>query len=148
MRTERIVRHQLVRDLSGKCRIKAATDIDRRQFLAFARIVSLEFLAFTLDIGLLRVGLRVHRDIFSGSHRHRTGRKPRNSGEQHVAATCMRRCDAKNEACRGYNAVVRAQNGSAEPANACGAMPFSMAFNHTSKGLVKVARAPASLRLP
>jgi len=69
------MRHELIGDFTSERRIKTATDVDRRQFLALTGVVGFEFLAFTLDVRLLCVGLRVHGDILAGRHRHRAGGK-------------------------------------------------------------------------
>jgi hypothetical protein len=53
------MRHELIGDLFRKCRIEAATDVDRLQFLAFAWIVYLEFLPLTLDVCVFGVCLRM-----------------------------------------------------------------------------------------
>jgi hypothetical protein len=73
MCAERVMRHELSGDLFRKRRIKASTDIDRRQFFVLARIVRLEFLVFTLDVCLFGICLRVDGHILAGSHRHGSG---------------------------------------------------------------------------
>jgi len=59
MRLQRVVGHQLVRDLFREHRIQTAADVDCREFLVLALIVSFEFLTFKIEIGCLNVGLGV-----------------------------------------------------------------------------------------
>ena len=57
MRAQGVVGHQLLGDLFRERRIKPASDVDRRQFLVLALVVSFEFLSLKLEVGLFRVCL-------------------------------------------------------------------------------------------
>ena len=57
MRTQRIMRHQLLGNLLGKRGIKAPRDINSRQFPMLAGIVVLDLLALKSQIGLFCVRL-------------------------------------------------------------------------------------------
>jgi hypothetical protein len=57
MCTYGVVRHQLVSDLFGERGVKAATDVDCREFITFAFVVRPEFRVFTCEVGLFGVSL-------------------------------------------------------------------------------------------
>ncbi|MGB6942186.1 MAG: hypothetical protein WBE37_07330 [Bryobacteraceae bacterium] len=59
MRAKRVMSRQLLGDLFGKRRIQPASDINRRQLLVLALVISFELLALNLDFRLFRVCLRV-----------------------------------------------------------------------------------------
>ncbi len=71
--TQRIMCHELVGDLSRQPRFESAPDIDRRQFVAFPRVIRLEFLALALDVRFLGVRLRVNGYVFASRHGHGAG---------------------------------------------------------------------------
>jgi len=57
MRTQRVVSHQLLGDLSCKRGLEAASYVNSGQFRVFADIVRFDLGPLTLDIGVLRVRL-------------------------------------------------------------------------------------------
>jgi len=65
--------HQLVRDLFRERGIQTTADVDCREFLVLTLIVSLEFLAFKIEVGRLNVGLGMDRYVLAGGHGHRPG---------------------------------------------------------------------------
>jgi 4'-phosphopantetheinyl transferase len=126
----RVVRHELLGDLLGEHGVDAATNIDRRQFFALAHIVHPEFRSFTHEIGLLGVRLRMHRDVFTGSHRHSPGHEAGDPCDQYAAAGPMRCRDPEDQTRGRKDTVVRTQYRRPQPADVLRAMPFSMACQH------------------
>ena len=57
-------------------------DVDSGQHSQFAVAIIAQLLAFPPNIRPFGIGLRADRYIFSRSHRHRAGDKPRNAGDQ------------------------------------------------------------------
>jgi len=68
VRLQRIVIHQLVRDLLRERRFQPAANINFRQFPVFALVVGLKFVTFKIEIGLLDVRLRVDGHVLAGGH--------------------------------------------------------------------------------
>ena len=127
MRLQRVVGHQLVRDLFRERRIQPAADVDCREFLVLAFVVSFEFLAFKHQVGLLGVRLGMDRYVLSCGHRHRSGDQPGHSRHHYVAMSRMRRRDAQHQARCGKDSIVRAQYRRAQPAAAFRAVDFLFA---------------------
>jgi hypothetical protein len=60
--------HKLFGDLFGESGFETAADVYRSEFPVLALVVGSEFFALNLEIGLLRVSLRVNRNVFAGGH--------------------------------------------------------------------------------
>ena len=73
--------HQLTRDLTCELRLEPASHVNLGQFLTleFGLVVKVFLLEF--EVGLFRVGLRVHRNIFARRHRQCSGKEPGNAGD-------------------------------------------------------------------
>ena len=125
MRVQRVVGHQLLRNLFCERRFKATTNVDGRQLLVLTYVVGLEFLPLKIEVGLLGIRLRVNRHILAGGHRHRSGNQSGDSRDQHAAVTPVRRGDSEHQARSGEDTVVGAQYGRAQPTDAPYAVPFS-----------------------
>ena len=97
MRTQRIVRHQLRGYRTGKRRIQATCDIDVRQFLVLMRGIGMQLRTLAREVGLLRIGLRTHRHILAGRHRHRAGDQPGNAGSEHRTGLDRRGSDPEQQ---------------------------------------------------
>ena len=67
---------------------------------------------------MLGVGLRAHRDVFTGRHRHGAGHQAGHPRDQHVARRGGGGGDAHDQARRRDDAVVGAQHRRAQPADA------------------------------
>ncbi len=124
MRAERVVRHQLLCDLFRERGIETAAHIDGRQFAVLGSRLGLQFDAFPLEVGLLRVGLRVNRNVFSGGHRHGPGHQPGDRRGEDASVAGMGRRYAGHQTGRRHNAVVGTQHGCAQPADTVGAVAF------------------------
>ena len=122
--------HKLVGYLLCECRIEAAINIDRRQFLMLAYVICFKFRALTFEFRLFSVGLRVDRYVLTGSHRHCPGDQTGYSSDQNVTASPMRSRNAKYEARCRYYAIVRAQYRSTQPADAFGPISFLVRSGH------------------
>ena len=139
MRPQRIVLHERHGHLLREGGIEAALLIDRGEFLVLAFAVGLQFAPFQREGRLLRIGLRAHRHVFPGGHRHGPGHEPCDAGHHHVAARRVGRRHAEHEACGGHDPVVGAQYRGAEPADAAGAMRFPVAQVHAYPSLSVIA---------
>lgn len=124
------MRHELRGDLFRERRLKPTSDVDFRQLLMLTSVVCFEFLAFQLKFGLFRVGLRVHRDVLTCSHRHRSGDQPCDARDQDVVVSAMRSCDSEHEAGRRKDAIVGTQYGRSEPADTRYAVLLFRLYRH------------------
>ena len=113
MGAERILGHQLNRDLARQLRRDAALDVDLRQLLALARDIGAELRALARQLGVLDVGLRADRNVLAGGHRHGAGNEPGDAGDEHVAVGAAGGGDAGDEAGGRQDAVVGAEHGGA-----------------------------------
>ncbi len=127
---ERVVRHELLGHLLRELLIQAPAHVDAHELAVLAGVVGLELLALARQIGLLAVGLRADRDVLAGRHRHRAGHRARDAGRQQAAVTRVGRRDADEQARRRHDAVVGAEHGGPQPADALQSMPFSMPGSH------------------
>ena len=127
MGAEGVVRHELPGHLVGECRIEPALDVDARQLAPLAGRVAQQFGLLAGAVGLLGVGLRMDRDELAGGHRHRPGDQRRHAGQQDRAVVGARDADAEHEARSRHDAVVRAEHGRAQPADAVAKVAFGMA---------------------
>ncbi len=118
MSAERILRHQLRRNFRGEPRIEAAFDVDRCKLPVFGVEVVLEFLAFTREIRVFRVGLRADRDVFTRRHGHRAGHEAGKAGDQDGAAVSTGGGDADYETRCRDDSVVRTKDRRPKPVDA------------------------------
>ena len=125
------MRHQLIGNLPGEHGLEPASDVDGRQFLALPLVVRLQLRAFQLEVGFFGVGLRVHRHVFTRRHRHRSGDQAGDPRHHHVAVRRMGGCHTEHQAGRREDAIVGAQYRRAQPGDASGAVPFSLAYRHS-----------------
>lgn len=126
MGTDGIVRHQLLGDELCEAGLEPPADVDGRQFTPLRERILFEFRPFARQVGTLGVRLGMNRHVLTGSHRHGTGHQPRNAGHQNVAGTRAGGRDAEHEAGGRHDAVVGAQHRGAQPADALGAVAFSV----------------------
>ena len=83
VRAERVVRHELLGDRCARARGSSPRrDVDRRELVVLGRVVGFELRALALEVRLLGVGLRVHRHVLAGRHRHRARDEPRDAGDE------------------------------------------------------------------
>src|SRR5580693_2385843 len=66
---------------------------DAGEHQELAGVVSLEFLAFLCQVGLLGVRLGVDRYVLAGGHRHRSAHQTRHSRHYYIAVSRMRSRD-------------------------------------------------------
>ena len=130
MGAQRIVSHHLGSHLPCQGRLDAAADVDGGELAVFAVAIHAEFVLLALDVGLFRVGLRMHRDVFAGCHRHRAGNQAGHAGEHHGLASGAGGRYADQQAGRRDDAVVRAEYRGAQPAVVVGSMPFVVTPRH------------------
>ena len=126
MRAQGIVRHQLVGDLKRQIVNEPAVPINRGEFLSFGFWLIGQFGGFARDIGALGIGLAADRHIFARRHRQGTGGQPRNPGQQHGGAVGIGGGDADDQAGGRQYAVIGAEHGRAQPADALDEVPFTM----------------------
>ncbi len=137
MRTECIVRGELICDLLRKHTVQPATDIDIDEFVALAMRIGRELVLFEFAFGLLGVRLRTHRHILACGHRQRASDKAGDTCNQHAAARSLGTGYADNEARGRQNAIVGAEHGRTQPADAIVLVALAMA----PRGEVSMPRA-------
>ncbi|MBC7520199.1 MAG: PEP-CTERM sorting domain-containing protein [Sandarakinorhabdus sp.] len=110
--------------------IAKAPHIDRSKFRTLRDRIGGKFGGFAGKIGLLGIGLRADRHIFTGRHRHRPCNKAGDSGQQNIAGLCGGRCNTDNQTGRRNNAVVGAKHGGAQPTYTENQMGFNVQAAH------------------
>jgi len=95
-----------------------------------ARGIGCELELLELEIGMLGVALRAHRNVFARGHRERARDETRNASSQDRRASRIGRGDADDETGRRKNAVVRAEHGRAQPARALRTVRSEMIERH------------------
>jgi hypothetical protein len=113
VRTYRVARHELVGDLFREIGIEAATNVDLGQFFMLTLVVRPELGDLAFDVGLFGVGLGVHRNVLSRSHRHRARDQTGDARNRYITAYPMRRRDPQHEAPGGKDTVIGAEYGRA-----------------------------------
>ena len=127
---ERVVRHQLLRDLGGEVRRQPAFDVDRRQLLPLGLRLRGELAALAREVGLLGVRLRAHRHVLAGGHRQCAGDEPGDARDQQRGPLRRGRRDADHQARDRDDAVVGAEDGGAQPADVVCAVSLAMLAGH------------------
>src|SRR5579872_5499869 len=130
MRTERVVRHELLGNLLGESRIESASDINRRELLMLPLIIGREFRALAREFGPFAVSLGMNGYILACGHRHGSSDEPSDSSDHYVAVSCV--CSRYSEyqaRCRN-DPVVRAQYCRAQPADASYPVSFDDTHRH------------------
>jgi hypothetical protein len=125
VRTYGVASHELVSDLFRESGIQAAINVDFGQFFMLALVVRPEFGDLAFDVGMFGVGLRMHRNVLSRSHRHRASDQTGDPRDQDVAAYPMRGRDAQHEARCGKDAVICPQYRRTQPSCALRTVLFS-----------------------
>ncbi|MNI48892.1 hypothetical protein D3C73_1034800 [compost metagenome] len=126
MGAQRVVGGQLFGDLARQRRLQAAVAVDRGQLVQFAVRVFVQLALFHRQIGILGIGLGLHRHILAGGHRHRAGHGAGHAGGQDRAGRGAAGGHTDHQAGDRDDAVVGTQHGGAQPADAIGAMQFRM----------------------
>ena len=116
-------------DLASKFGVESPRDIDGGQFGMFGFAIGGEFLAFPLEVGIFRIGLGTDGNIFPCGHGHRARDQAGHTGDEHTVAGGFGGGHTEDQAGRGNDAVVGAEDGGAEPPNAVSAMNFRVFQN-------------------
>ena len=124
MAAQRIVLHHLLGHLGRQRGLDAARHVDGRQLAPLGGRVGRQLVALARQVGLFGVGLRMHRHVFAGGHRHGARHQPRHARDQDGRVAGMGRGHADHQAGGGDDAVVGAQHGGAQPADAVGTVAF------------------------
>ncbi len=127
---QRVFRGQLLGDLARQRRVEPALHVDAGQFVQLILGLGGEFGSLAGEVGFLRVLLRADGDVLAGGHGHRAGHQPGHAGNQYLRAPGAGRGDADDEAGRRHDAVIGAQHGGAQPADALGAVFFAVGSWH------------------
>ena len=117
--------------------------IDQGKLLRFGFGIFREFIAFQADLIFEQLALRAHRNVFARGHRERTGGKPGNAGEQHGRRARIRACDAEDQARVRDQAVVHAEHGRAQIADAAQAAVAALDRARDGRQMATRARAPS-----
>jgi hypothetical protein len=133
MGTDGVMRRQLLGHLPRQAGLQPPADVDGCQFMQLRGRILLEFRPLARQVGILGVRLRMNRDIFTSGHRHGSGHQPRDTGHQNVAVTRAGSRDTDHEAGCRHDAVVGAQHRGAQPADALGAVTFSVAVQRSHR---------------
>ena len=99
MSAKRIMGHQLLSDGSRKPQLQTASDINCGELLLLTSSVFRQLRSFQLEVRLLGVGLRAHRNVFTGCHRQRTGDQAGNASEQNVRSRRIGRGNTDDKTC-------------------------------------------------
>jgi hypothetical protein len=129
MSAQCVLRHQLGRDLIGQRSVQPAPDIDGGQFGVFVDCVGRQFFPLSLQIRILRIGLRTDGDILACGHRHRARHHAGNAGNQNTAAAGLGRGHTDDQTGRGDDPVVGAEDRGTEPADAVSAVAFGVSHS-------------------
>jgi hypothetical protein len=113
-----VARHELLGDLFCEAALDSPAYIYPCQFLPLRRTLRLELTSLNRKIGFFRVSLRAHRHVFTGSHRHCASDETRDTGDDNAYARGPATRNAEYEACGRDDAIIGAENRSAEPADA------------------------------
>ena len=124
---EGVVRGQLLGHLVRQAGLEAAAHVDGGELAQLGGGLELQLLALLRQVGLLGIGLRMDRDVFAGGHRHGAGRQAGDAGQEQAALRGVGRRHADQQARGRDDAVVGAEDGGAEPADAVGAVAFEVA---------------------
>jgi len=127
MGAQGVVHHQRPRNLAGQRVRQASAHVDGRQLVQFRHWVFVEFGALARQVGLLGVGLRMHRHVLAGGHRHRASGQAGHAGHDDAAVAGVGRRHAHDQAGGGNDAVVGTENRSTQPSDARDAMAFDVA---------------------
>src|SRR6202035_5108715 len=76
------------------------------------------------------IGLRMHRHIFAGRHRHRAGDQGRYAAEHYIGLRRVRGGDSQDETRSRDDAVVRAENAGAKPADSAQTVALVTSWTH------------------
>ncbi len=131
MSAEGIVRHELLGDLFGERGVESAGDIDVGQFAMLAGVIGGEFGAFHFEFSLFGVGLGVDGDVLAGGHGHGAGDQAGDSRDHDIGVGGVGGGNAQDEAGGREDAVIGAENGGAEPADASDAVLFDLSAAHS-----------------
>ena len=115
--------------LAGQPGVESAGDIDGCEFGVFVFAVCGQLVSLPVQICALGVGLGADGHIFTGRHGHCPSHQPGYAGDQHAAAAGFGCGHADDQTGSGNNAVVGSEHGGPEPADAVGAMRFSVFHN-------------------
>lgn len=126
VRAKRILRHELIGDPQRQLGVDAALHIDPGEFVAFEFGLRRKFGPFPRKVGPLGVRLRTDRHIFARRHGHRAGDKAGGARDQHLGGGGGRRGHADDQAGGRDDAVIGAEHGRTQPADAGDEMVFGM----------------------
>jgi hypothetical protein len=129
MSAQCVLLHQLRGDLIGQRHVQSAPNIDGGQFGVFVDFVGRQFLPLALHVRILRIRLGTDGDILACGHRHRARYQARNARNENAAAAGVGCSHTDDQTGRGNEAVVGAENGGTEPANAVSAVAFSVSHS-------------------
>lgn len=99
MGTKRVVGSQLLGDPLCQFSVKSALDIDSCQLLQLMLGMTIQLVAFDGQIGGSGVGLRTHRDVFAGTHRHGPANQSGNAGKDNARLIHVGGGDADYQTC-------------------------------------------------
>ena len=113
-----IFSHQLLGHLPRQRAIDTALDVDRGKLIKLKCRVVAQLLALAREIRPFGVGLRAHRHIFAGGHRHGASHQPRDTRDQDSVLRRRRLGNADDQARGRDNAVVGPEHCGSQPPDA------------------------------
>jgi hypothetical protein len=139
---QRTVCHQLLGHLLRQAGLDAPVDIDGGQLLLLRGGVLLELCLLARQIGFLGVRLRMDRDILARGHRHGAGHQPCDASQHETAGARTGSCDPEHQTGSRDDAVVGAQYGGPQPADALSAVTFCVAAQRSHGTVLSVGWTP------
>ena len=130
MGAERVLRHQLIGDLSREARFDAALDVDQGELLVLEGGLARELRSLARKIGLLGVGLRADRNVLACRHGHGASDQPGDAGDQHLRTRGRGSRHTDDQARRRDEPVIGAEYGCPQPADARHKVAFGMQTAH------------------
>src|SRR4030095_6364023 len=117
MGTQRVLSHELLRDLTRNSDLNAAANVDLRQFLLLRFWIFRKLALLSREICLFSIRLRADRNILPRRHGQGPGDETSDTRKQYIALGGSGSGDAEDQTRRGDDPVICPEHGGPEPSN-------------------------------